>query len=152
MTDTLRILGLDYGTKTIGIAISDELGITAQPLENLKRVSFEKDFNAIAELVVKHMVSLIVMGMPLNMDGSYGERAKAVEVFITRLKGKVNVPIATWDERFSTVAVNRVLLSADTSRKKRKATVDKLAAAYILQGYLDFNKAKKPHLHTNTQP
>lgn len=152
MTATLRILGLDYGTKTIGIALSDELCITAQPFGNLKRVSFEKDFNAIASLVTKHMVSLIVVGMPLNMNGSYGERAKAVDVFITRLKAKVNVPIAAWDERLSTVAVNRVLLSADTSRKKRKLAVDKLAAAYILQGYLDFNRAEKPHLHTITPP
>ncbi|TAN59605.1 Holliday junction resolvase RuvX [bacterium] len=152
MTATLRILGLDYGTKTIGIALSDELGLTAQPLENLKRVSFEKDFNAIASLVAKHMVSLIVMGMPLNMDGSFGERAKAVEIFIARLKGKVNVPIATWDERLSTVAVNRVLLSADTSRKKRKVAVDKLAAAYILQGYLDSRRTEKHHLHTITLP
>lgn len=144
MDKRVRILGLDYGTKTIGIALSDEFGLTAQPLETLRRSGLNRDIEYLLSLISKRSVGLIVVGMPLNMDGSHGERAKAAEAFMRKLKQSTGIPVAAWDERLSTVAVNRVLLEADTSREKRKTAVDKLAAAYILQGYLDFGGARRP--------
>lgn len=136
----MRILGLDLGSKRIGVALSDELEICATPLTFIKKISINKDIEEVLTLVAEHSVGLIVTGMPLNMDGTAGEASALVNKFIERLKEKTDLPVETWDERLSTVAVTRVLIDGDTSRSKRKMVVDKLSASYILQGYLDRRK------------
>ncbi len=133
----MRIMGLDLGTKTIGVAVSDESRITAQPIGVIKRVSFEKDLIALDELVEKYQITEIVLGLPVNMNGTMGEKSQAAMRFRDRLADRTGLPVGVWDERLSTAAVNRVLIDGDMSRAKRKGVVDKLAASYILQGYLD---------------
>lgn len=133
----MRIMGLDLGTKTIGVAVSDESRITAQPVGVIKRASFEKDLAALKELIDKHNVSEIVVGLPVNMNGTMGEKSHSAMRFRERLGERTGLPVGVWDERLSTAAVNRVLIDGDMSRAKRKGVVDKLAASYILQGYLD---------------
>ncbi|HIC92015.1 MAG TPA: Holliday junction resolvase RuvX [Syntrophaceae bacterium] len=136
----MRIMGLDVGDCTIGVAVSDEMGWTAQGLTTIRRSSIEKDLAAIKKLLNIYNAEEVVIGLPKNMDGSLGKRANLVLEFVDSLKGRLSIPITTWDERLSTVAVTKVLLEADMSRKKRKRVVDKLAATYILQGYLDSKK------------
>ena len=133
-------MGLDIGSHTIGMAISDELGITAQGLKTLKRKSIEEDFMEIAKIIHQFQIDKIVVGLPKKMDGTLGKQAEMVFQWIKVLKNKIHVPVVTWDERFSTVGASRVLLEADVSRRKRKKVVDKLAAVLILQGYLDRNR------------
>lgn len=133
----MRVMGLDIGTKRIGVAMSDERGITATPLKVLKKTAERELFGELGKLVEEYSVGAVVVGMPLNMDGSMGPKAKAVELFIERLGAELKIPVKPWDERLSTVAVTKVLIEADVSRAKRKQVVDKLAATYILQGYLD---------------
>jgi putative holliday junction resolvase len=133
----MRILGLDLGSKTIGVAISDELGITAQGLKTIRRSSREEDLREISAMVTQYDVNRIVVGLPKNMDGTLGKQAESVMNWIKILEERVSVPVATWDERLSTVGATRVLLEADISRQKRKKVIDKLAAVLILQGYLD---------------
>ncbi len=134
-------MGLDVGTKTIGIALSDEAGITAQPVTTLKRSSIKKDLEELLRLAGDRQVRGFVVGMPINMDGTEGPRSKSVQKFAELLKEKTGLPVYTWDERFSTIAVTRVLIEGDLSRKRRKEVVDKMAAAYILQGFLDSRTA-----------
>lgn len=136
----MRVMGLDLGTKTIGVAISDEAGLTAQPIETIKRTSLNKDLDAIAVFISEYSVEEVVVGLPINMDGTMGERAQATLRFVEKLKQRIGAPVITWDERFSTAAVQRVLIESDMSRNRRKEVVDKLAASYILQGYLDSRK------------
>lgn len=133
----MRFLGLDLGKKTIGAAISDETGLTAQPLVTIKRASLTRDLDAIAALIERHSVSHIVAGMPVNMNGTIGPRGEEARRFIESLRDRTGLPVTAWDERLSTVAVERMLIDGDVSRARRKEVVDKLAAAYILQGYLD---------------
>ncbi len=133
----MRTMGLDIGSRTIGIAISDELGITAQGLKTLSRKSAEEDFKEIAAIVGQFEIEKIVVGLPKNMDGTLGKQAEIVLKWTKVLTDKIQVPVATWDERLSTVGASKVLLEADLSRKKRKKVIDKLAAVIILQGYLD---------------
>ena len=133
----MRIMGLDVGTHTIGMAISDELGLTAQGLKTLERKSTEEDLTAIAAIIYQFGIEKIVVGLPKNMNGSLGKQAEFVLKWIGVLKDNVRVPVVTWDERLSTVGASKVLLEADVSRKKRKQVIDKLAAVLILQGYLD---------------
>ncbi|MFC0473607.1 Holliday junction resolvase RuvX [Halalkalibacter kiskunsagensis] len=135
----MRALGLDVGTKTIGIALSDELGWTAQGLTTLKREESdeEKDFKAIASLVEEHGVDSIVIGLPKNMNGTIGPSGERSQVFADTLSQYVSCTIKMWDERLTTVAAEKMLISADVSRKKRKKVIDKMAAVMILQGYLD---------------
>lgn len=138
-----RIMGLDYGSKTIGVAISDALNITAQGIETLNINEAIKDFKMkrIKELVKEYNISTIVVGIPKNMNNSLGFRAEATLNFVEILKNKVkNVEITLQDERMTTIAAERVLLEADVSRKKRKQVVDKMAAILILQTYLDMKK------------
>jgi putative Holliday junction resolvase len=135
----MRVMGLDIGTKRIGVAMSDERGITATPLKVLKKTAERELFGELGKLVEEYSVGTVVVGMPLNMDGSMGPKAKAVELFIERLGTELQIPVKPWDERLSTVAVTKVLIEADVSRAKRKQVVDKLAATYILQGYLTGN-------------
>jgi len=133
----MRFLGLDIGSKRIGIALSDELGITAQGLPTLLCATPKKDIQKLLEIVSQHKVEKIVVGLPKNMDGTLGKSAEQVLTFIEVMKGKTAIPVEVWDERLSTVAVNRTLISANVSRRRRKDVVDKLAAVYILQGFLD---------------
>ena len=135
--ETMRILGLDLGSRTIGVAVSDELGITAQGLKTIKRRTKEEDLKEIAEIVDQFKVCKIVVGLPKNMDGSIGKQAEMVFQWIKDFRGRISLPLVTWDERLSTVGASKVLLEADLSRKKRKTVIDKLAAVLILQGYLN---------------
>lgn len=136
----MRILGLDLGSKMIGVALSDESGCIAQPLTTINcagRTGLDKDMRALLSLCAEHGVGLIVVGMPVNMDGSIGSAGLAAQKFMERLRRASGLTVTAWDERLSTAAVTRTLIEADLSREKRKKVVDKLAASYILQGYLD---------------
>jgi putative Holliday junction resolvase len=137
----MRIMGLDVGTRTIGIAISDELGLTAQGLKTLRRKSMEGDLQEIAAIINQFEISKIVVGLPKNMNGTLGRQAEIVLQWIEIFKDRIPVPVVTWDERLSTVGASRVLLEADLSREKRKKVIDKLAAVLILQGYLDQSRS-----------
>lgn len=133
-----RILGLDVGEKTIGVAVSDELGWTAQGLLTLKRESAQQDLAALNKLVETYEVEKVVVGLPKNMNNTIGEQAEKVIKFAKTLERKFpQIPVTFWDERLSTVAADNVLISADLSRKKRKRVINTLAAVFILQGYLD---------------
>jgi putative Holliday junction resolvase len=132
----MRVLGLDVGSKTIGVALSDETGMLASPLETLERKGTAPDAAAVAALANKFEAERVIVGMPYEMDGTIGPRAKRVQVLIDALTA-AGLRVDTWDERFSTVAAERALLEADLSRARRKEVVDKVAAAYILQGWLD---------------
>lgn len=139
----MRLMGLDIGNKIIGVAISDELGITAQGLKTIECKSMEEDLKEINSIISKYDVKKIVVGMPINMDGTYGRQAEFTIQWIKVIEDKIKVPIVTWDERLSTVEASKTLLKADISRKKRKKVIDKLAATIILQGYLDHLRNKK---------
>ncbi|MBI5286352.1 MAG: Holliday junction resolvase RuvX [Deltaproteobacteria bacterium] len=133
----MRIMGLDVGDKTIGVAISDEMGLTAQGLKVIRRVGIKRDVVEVLRLVKDYSVEEVVVGLPKNMDGTIGPQAQKVLRFVERLGEEISAPITLWDERLSTVAVTRVLLEGGVKRKQRKGVVDKMAAVYILQGYLD---------------
>lgn len=130
-------MGLDVGTKTVGIAVSDALGITAQGVTTLRRQNIREDLAALKRLCEAHEVSTLVVGLPLNMDGSEGPRAEASRRFGEAAAKATGLPVLYWDERLTTVAAQRVLLEADVSRKKRREVVDQLAAQLILQGWMD---------------
>jgi putative Holliday junction resolvase len=134
---SMKVLGLDIGEKRIGIAVSDELGYTAQGIKVLNRRDMDDDLGAINELIVAEKVSKIVVGLPKNMDGSLGDSAQKVLSFVSKMEESLSVPVILWDERWTTSEATRVLLQADLSRKKRRKVVDKVAAVLILQGYLD---------------
>ncbi|HWJ74700.1 MAG TPA: Holliday junction resolvase RuvX [Kaistia sp.] len=134
---TAALFGLDLGTKTIGVAVSDLGRRMASPLVLIVRRKFTLDVEELGRLIAKHKPAAIVIGLPLNMDGSEGPRAQATRSFVRNLLPLVDIPVVFWDERLSTVAVTRTLLEADTSRKRRGELVDKMAAAFILQGALD---------------
>ncbi len=134
----MRILALDVGDKTIGVAASDLLLFTAQGVEVIRRTSIEKDFMRLAEIITQYEVETIVIGLPKNMNGSIGPRGELMQKFATDLeKNFPQVQVRLWDERLSTVAATKALISADVSRAKRKKVIDKMAAVFILQGYLD---------------
>ncbi|WP_420828367.1 Holliday junction resolvase RuvX [Devosia salina] len=135
--DTGKILGLDLGTKTIGVALSDGMRYSATPLETIKRTKFTQDAERIQQLIAENQVVAIILGLPLNMDGTEGPRVQSTRAFARNLTPKVNLPIAFWDERLSTSAVTRMMIEADLRRDRRAEVVDKLAASYILQGALD---------------
>lgn len=141
----MRALGLDVGSKTIGVAISDELGFAAYPVDTLARRGTTADTAAIVALVAEREVAHVVVGWPLELSGMVGPRAKRVAVLIDALRAALPeaVEIHQWDERFSTVAVERVLIEADVSRRRRKEVVDQQAAAYILQGWLDGRRPRE---------
>lgn len=131
------LLGIDPGERTIGIAISDSGRVIASALLGLKKGKFKENGPAIAKLCDENKVAGLVIGLPLNMDGSAGPKAQAARALARNLAGIIDLPILMWDERLSTAAVTRTLIEADTSRKRRAEVVDKLAAAYILQGAID---------------
>ena len=134
---TGRIMGLDLGTKTIGVAVSDGMRYSASPLETIKRSKFTKDAERLDVLIAENQVVAIILGLPLNMDGSEGPRVQSTRAFARSLAQRIALPIAFWDERLSTSAVTRMMIQADLRRDRRKELVDKLAASYILQGALD---------------
>lgn len=136
----MRLMGLDVGDKTIGVAASDMLGWTAQGIETIRRTSNKADIKRLQEIIEEKEISKIVVGLPKNMNGTLGPQGEKVLSFVEKLKKKINKEIVLWDERLTTVAAEKMLISADVSRKKRKQVIDKLAAVYILQGYLDSQK------------
>ena len=133
----MRIMALDVGSRTIGIACSDALLMTAQGIETIRRTYLENDFNRLRELISEYEVHELVVGMPKNMNGTKGDRAEKTEEFVEKMKAVIELPVTFWDERLSTVMAERQLIAADVSRKKRKGVIDKMAAVVILQGYLD---------------
>ena len=132
-----RLLGLDVGTKTVGLALSDVTRAIATPYDTIRRTKFTADAKLIQEAIEKNQVGALVIGLPINLDGSEGPRAQSTRAFARNLARHVAVPIAFWDERLSTAAVERHLIEADASRKRRAEVIDRMAAAYILQGALD---------------
>ena len=134
----MRVLALDIGDKTIGVAASDPLGWTAQGVETINRTSNKNDLKRLRELVAQFEANTFVIGLPKNMDGTEGERCEFVKNFASKISAALpHVEQIFWDERLSTVAATNILLEADLSRKKRKKVIDKMAAVYILQGWLD---------------
>jgi putative Holliday junction resolvase len=138
----MRIMGLDIGSHTIGVAITDELRIAAQGLKTIRRKSKEEDLKELIKIIDQFEIAKIVVGLPRNMNGTLGKQAEMVFQWIKDLKDKLDLPVVTWDERFSTVEASRILLEADLSRRKRKKAIDKLAAAIILQGYIEKDRNK----------
>jgi len=132
-----RLLGFDLGSKTIGLALSDRTWTIAQPLKTLRRRKFRDDAAELAELVEQQDIGGFVIGLPVNMDGSEGPRCQSTRQFQKNLSAIIDPPTLFWDERLSTAAVTRTLLEADQSRARRAEVIDKMAAAYILQGLLD---------------
>lgn len=133
----MRIMGLDVGDATIGVAVSDPLGITAQGITTVRRKYLEYDIKMIKNLCDEYQVDTIVCGLPKNMNGTIGPQCEKVLSFSEMLKQSLKLPVKMWDERLTTVAANKAMLEADLSRKKRKKIIDKVAAVYILEGYLD---------------
>ncbi len=132
-----RLIGLDLGERTIGVALSDALLMSATPLETIRRRKFTPDARRLIALAEREDAAAFILGLPLNMDGSSGPRAQATRAFARNLAGLTEIPLLLWDERLSTAGVERTLLEADVSRGKRAQVVDKLAASWILQGFLD---------------
>lgn len=132
-----RLIGLDVGTKTIGLALSDTRLVIASPLDTLRRRRFRDDMAALSALVDKHDAGGLVIGLPLSLDGRDGPRTQSVRQFARNLLGLRDMPVAFWDERLSTAAVTREMIAHDMTRKRRAEIVDRVAAAYILQGFLD---------------
>jgi putative Holliday junction resolvase len=132
-----RLMGLDLGTKTIGVAVSDLERSIATPLETIQRLKFTADVKRLLELMKRQQPAALVIGLPLNMDGSEGPRVQSTRAFVRNCAALTDVPFVYWDERLSTAAVTRSLIDQDASRAKRKEVVDRMAAAYILQGALD---------------
>lgn len=144
----MRIIGLDYGTKTVGVAVSDALGITAQGLETITRKEENKLRRTLArieELIEEYDVTKIVVGLPKNMNNTVGERGNACKEFAEKLERRTGIEVVMWDERLSTVSANNVLIESGVRREQRKAVIDKIAAVFILQGYLDYlaNQSKE---------
>ena len=136
-----RLLCLDVGDKTIGLALSDGSRMVASPLETIERKKLAKDLETLKTIIARHAVCGLVVGHPLNMDGSSGPRAQSVRTFVSNLQKQVALPVLLWDERLSTAAAERAMLEADLSRQRRAQLVDKLAASYMLQGLLDSLRA-----------
>lgn len=142
----MRIMGLDFGSKTVGVAISDELLLTAQGIEIIERKEENKLRRTLARietLILEYGVEEIVLGLPKNMNNSLGERAELSMAFKDRLERRTNVPVVMWDERLTTVAADKAMIEAGIRREHRKEHVDKIAACFILQGYLDYRKNKE---------
>lgn len=137
-----RLFGLDLGSKTIGVAVSDLTRSIATPVDTIRRKKFKEDAIILLDLVQEYEIAGIIIGYPINLDGSTGPRVQATEAFARNLAQVTDLPLAYWDERLSTVAVERTLLAADVSRKKRAEVIDKMAAAFILQGFLDYLRSK----------
>ena len=131
------LMGLDLGTKTIGIAVSDGMQSVATPLETVKRKKFTQDAERLLQIIAERNIGAVILGLPLNMDGTEGPRAQSTRALARNLEKLIPIPITFWDERLSTVASEKALLEGDTSRKRRSEVIDHVAASYILQGVLD---------------
>ena len=140
-----RLLGLDVGTKTIGLALSDVTRSIATPYETIRRTKFTNDAKTLRDIADKMEVGALIIGLPINLDGSEGPRAQSTRAFARNLARHIDVPMTFWDERLSTAAVERHLIEADASRKRRAEVIDRMAAAYILQGALDRLKRAGEH-------
>ena len=140
----MRVLGLDMGERRIGVALSDPEGIVAIALTVIERKSEDTDLKQLIDLTHEHGVERIVIGLPRSLDGSLGKQAKAVEAFVESLARCTELPVVTWDERLSTVAAARMMAEAGVKRDKRKKRLDSVAAAFILQGYLDRERSGSP--------
>ncbi|TCO79076.1 Holliday junction resolvase RuvX [Marinisporobacter balticus] len=136
----MRTMGLDVGDRTIGVAVSDAMGLTAQGIETIRRTNKKEDYKRLEEIIKEKVVTKIIVGLPKNMDGTIGSQGKKVLQFVEDLKKRFTIEMILWDERLTSVAAEKTLISADVSRKKRKKVIDMLAATYILQGYLDVKK------------
>lgn len=139
------LIGLDVGTKTIGVALSDVLLGVASALETIRRKKFADDADRLTEIILAHSVTGIVIGLPINLDGSEGRRAQSTRAFARNLSALCDLPLMFWDERLSTAAAERTLLAANTSRKRRAQVIDKMAASFILQGALDRLRYLRQH-------
>lgn len=142
----MRVIGLDYGTKTVGVAVSDALGITAQGIETINRKESNKLRQTLArieEIIVEYEVDTIVVGLPKNMNNTIGERAEDCQEFADKLERRTGLPVIMWDERLTTVAADRALQETGVRRENRKAVIDQIAAVFILQGYLDYVAMQK---------
>lgn len=133
----MRIMGLDVGERTIGVAVSDAMGWTAQGIETIRRQNPERDMTRLTELIDEYQITEIVVGLPRNMNGTIGPSGESCQAFAASLIEHTSLPVHLWDERLTTAAAERMLISADVSRSKRKKVIDKIAATFILQGYLD---------------
>ncbi len=138
-----RCLGLDLGERRIGVALSDPLGWTAAPLPAVERISWKKDLARVRALLAEHQVGRVVVGLPIRMDGTSGERAQRTLEFVRRLQATIPVPVVTWDERLSTREAERRLVEDDVRRERRREVIDGIAATLILQGYLDSRRAEE---------
>ena len=137
----MRIMGLDYGSKTVGVAVSDPLGYTAQALETITRDKLRQTYRRLEELIAQRGITTVVLGYPKNMDDSIGERGKKTEEFKAALERRTGLPVILWDERLTTVAADEILEESGVLKKDRKKVIDKVAAAIILQEFLDSEKA-----------
>lgn len=135
--DRIRLLGLDVGDRWIGVAISDELLLTAQPLKTIKKESNKQAYEEIHEIINSYNISKVVVGLPKNMNNSIGPQSEKVIKFANKLSNKFDIEVVFQDERLTTISANRILIEADVRRENRKAYIDKIAATYILQTYLD---------------
>jgi putative Holliday junction resolvase len=138
---TGRVMALDYGDRRIGVAMSDPLGIAAQPLLTLKRRSVREDLASLVDLMRRHEVSLVIVGLPLGMDGSRGERVRLTERFMEQVRRAAGLPVEAWDERLTTVQAERALIESDLSRRRRRGVIDQAAAVILLQSWLDARRA-----------
>jgi len=139
----MRVMGLDVGDKTIGVAVSDELGISANPVTVISRTgSMKREIGEVRRIAQEYGVERIIVGMPLMLDGTAGIQAQKVEAFVDELRRRLRIAVVTWDERLTTSEVERVLIAADQSRAKRKKVIDKLAAAVMLQSYMDRQRSE----------
>ncbi len=138
-----RTLAFDYGDRRIGIALSDPMGIAARPLMTLTRTTWPRDLERIQAIVREHEVRRIVVGLPLDMDGGRGVRARMTESFIERIRGATGLPVIPWDERLSTVQAERILIAGDVRRARRRQVIDQVAAVIVLQAYLDSRPGDK---------
>lgn len=152
--DMMRLMGLDVGDKTIGVALTDPLGMMTYGLETIRRTTLDRDMGRVVQLVLEHGVTEVVVGLPLNMNDSVGPRAEKSITFAKQLTKRLKysqslqgkeIPVVLWDERLSTVQAEQLLLEADMSRKKRKTIIDKMAAATFLQSYLENSKSGGQH-------
>lgn len=142
----MRIIGLDYGTRTVGVAVSDPLGLTAQGIETVTRKDTNKLRQTLARIeaiIEEYGVEEIVVGLPKNMNNTLGERAEDCKEFADKLERRTGLPVVMWDERLTTVAADRVLMETGVRREKRKEVIDQIAAVFILQGYLDYKSMEK---------
>lgn len=138
-----RTLALDYGDRRIGVALSDELGLVARPLMTLTRTTWDADLATLRTLIQAHDVRRIVIGLPLDMDGRRGGRARLTETFIEKIRAATRLPVIAWDERLTTVQAERILISGDVSRARRRRVIDQVAAVILLQSWLDAQRADR---------